>query len=90
MKLIYPFCCSERLNLVCTKYLHSQNDPKDKMIPKLSVYSETTNFHSFYGVTFLSFMCYQILLFSVPKRYSWLLILQETVTLIALSTRNKV
>ena len=35
----------------------------------------------YYGVTFLSFMCYWMLLFSVMKRYSCLLILQKTVTL---------
>ena len=39
-------------------------------------------YNLFYGVTFFSFMCYQMLLFSVLKRYSWLWILQEAVALI--------
>ena len=39
-------------------------------------------YNLFYGVTFFSFMCYRMLLFSALKRYSWLWILQEVVALI--------
>ena len=32
--------------MVCTKYLHSQSNPKDKVIPKLNVDSEITTLQS--------------------------------------------